>query len=178
MTLLTYSPSDVSVTYAGKPIQGFSNENIVRISRESPTYTSKRAMDGSVCITQQRHSKWQVKIYLAQSSSSNDFLSGVQQLLFENNTSVMEYLPLIIKDNSGNTMFFAKDVWIEEIPEISFNQSIDTREWVFMCNDVNYILGGNDPDTDLVTQLISGVSAVQQALQASSGIVKAVSGLF
>ena len=175
MTLLTYSPSDVSVTFAGKPIEGFSQDNMVRISRESPNYTSKRGMDGSVCVTQQRYSKWQVKIYLAQSSASNDFLSGVQQLVANNRIPIMEFLPLIIKDNSGNTMFFAKDVWIEQIPEISFNNSLDTREWIFMCNDVNYILGGNDPDLDLVTEAIAAAGAIQQELSVATSYVRSVS---
>ncbi|HET8689018.1 MAG TPA: hypothetical protein VFM18_20600, partial [Methanosarcina sp.] len=88
---------------------------------------------------------------------------------------IMEFLPLIIKDNSGNTVFFAKDVWIEQIPEISFNNSLDTREWTFMCNDVNYILGGNDPDLDLITEAIAAAGAIQQELAVATSYVRSVS---
>ena len=76
--MYTYSPSDISITFAGVPIEGFSSDNVVRINRIDPVYTSKRAMDGSVAVTKQKYSKWQVSIFLSQSSQSNDLLNGVQ----------------------------------------------------------------------------------------------------
>ena len=173
----TYSPSDVSVTYAGKPLEGFGEDSFVSISRELPLYTSKRAMDGSVSVTQQRYSKWNVRVSLAQSSPSNNFLDGMQKFLFENNVTVMEYLPLIIKDGSGSTMFFAKDVWIDSVPEQSFGAGVSLREWSFTCNDVYSIIGGNSEDLDSVTEALAAVNALYAGLKASSNVVRAVGGL-
>lgn len=172
--MYTYSPSDVSITFAGKSLEGFSDKDIVRINRESPLFTSKRAMDGSVCITKQKYSRWSVTVYLAQSSPSNDLLNGVQKLLFNSYIKEMSYLPLIIKDTSGNTMFFAKDVWIEQLPEINFGQDMSVREWVFMCNDVECIIGGNSEDLDNLTEALQAITTIQDGLAFSTSLIKSV----
>jgi hypothetical protein len=173
----TYSPSDISITFAGVPIEGFSSDNVVRINRIDPIYTSKRAMDGSVSVTKQKYSKWQVSIFLAQSSESNDLLNGVQKLLFSADIKELQYLPLIIKDNSGTTMFFAKDVWIEQLPELEFGQSLATREWVFMCNDVECIIGGNAEDLSGITEAVAVISLLQTAYEGSRNLVRIVRSL-
>jgi len=173
----TYSPSDISITFAGVPIEGFSSDNVVRINRIDPIYTSKRAMDGSVSVTKQKYSKWQVSIFLAQSSESNDLLNGVQKLLFSSDIKELQYLPLIIKDNSGTTMFFAKDVWIEQLPELEFGQSLATREWVFMCNDVECIIGGNAEDLSGITEAVAVISLLQTAYEGSRNLVRIVRSL-
>jgi len=172
--MYTYSPSDIGITFAGVNISGFSSDNVVRISRTDPLYTSKRAMDGTVAITQQRYSTWKVEIFLAQSSESNDLLNGVQKLLYENNIKLVQYLPLIIKDNSGNTMFFAKDVWIESLPELDFGQSLATRQWTFMCNDVECLIGGNADDPTFVTEALAALSAIQAGMSISSNAIKSI----
>jgi hypothetical protein len=173
----TYSPSDISITFAGVQIEGFSADNVVRINRIDPIYTSKRAMDGSVSVTKQKYSKWQVSIFLAQSSESNDLLNGVQKLLFSADIKELQYLPLIIKDNSGTTMFFAKDVWIEQLPELEFGQSLATREWVFMCNDVECIIGGNAEDLSGITEAVAVISLLQTAYEGSRNLVRIVRSL-
>lgn len=175
--MYTYSPSDISITFAGVPIEGFSSDNVVRINRIDPIYTSKRAMDGSVSVTKQKYSKWQVSIFLAQSSESNDLLNGVQKLLFSADIKALQYLPLIIKDNSGTTMFFAKDVWIEQLPELEFGQSLATREWVFMCNDVECIIGGNAEDLSGITEAVAVISLLQTAYEGSRNIVRTLRSL-
>ncbi len=175
--MYTYSPSDISITFAGVPIEGFSSDNVVRINRIDPIYTSKRAMDGSVSVTKQKYSKWQVSIFLAQSSESNDLLNWVQKLLFSADIKELQYLPLIIKDNSGTTMFFAKDVWIEQLPELEFGQSLATREWVFMCNDVECIIGGNAEDLSGITEAVAAISLLQTAYEGSRNLVRIVRSL-
>ena len=175
--MYTYSPSDISITFAGVPIEGFSSDNVVRINRIDPVYTSKRAMDGSVSVTKQKYSKWQVSIFLAQSSQSNDLLNGVQKLLFSADIKALQFLPLIIKDNSGTTMFFAKDVWIEQLPELEFGQSLATREWVFMCNDVECIIGGNAEDLSGITEAVAVLSLLQTAYEGSRNLARIVRSL-
>jgi hypothetical protein len=134
-------------------------------------------MDGTVSITKQKYSKWQVSIFLAQSSDSNDLLNGIQKLLFSSNIKAMQFLPLIIKDNSGTTMFFAKDVWIEQLPELEFGQSLAVREWVFMCNDVECIIGGNAEDLTGITEALAIVSLLQSAYEGSKSVVRTLRSL-
>lgn len=170
----TYDPSSVSITFAGKPLEGFVSDNFVSITRESPLYTSKRAMDGTVAITQQRYSRWTVKITLQQSSPSNNLLDGVQKIMFEKNITAMQFLPLIIKDHSGDTMFFAKDVWLEQVPEQSFGSGMGTREWLFVCNDVTSIIGGNSEDTDSVAEALQALGVILDVYSGSSNLLKTI----
>lgn len=171
----TYSPSDVSVTFAGKPLEGFvDNGTFVSITRESPLYSSKRAMDGSVAITQQRYSKWIVTISLAQSSPSNNFLDGMQKIMFEKNITAMQFLPLIIKDTSGDTMFFAKDVWIDQVPTQEFGSGLNERQWQFTCNDVTSIIGGNSEDKDFITEALQAAGLVLDVLGGSDLLTRSL----
>lgn len=175
--MYTYSPSDVSVTFAGINISGFSDKDVVKIKRESPLYSSRRAMDGTVEVTQQRYSRWSVTISLAQSSPSNDFLFAVQQFFAENRVMVMEYLPLIIKDNSGTTFFFAKDVWIEEVPEIAFKDTLETREWALMCNNVVCNIGGNTDSVGSITEVLAAFNTVQAVYTSASSAIRGIGAM-
>lgn len=174
----TYSPIDVGITFAGKPLEGFSDRSFIKIERQDPLYTSKRAMDGTVAVTQQKYSVWKVSLTLAQSSPSNNFLDGVQKLMFDNRMSEMSYLPLIVKDNSGSTMFFAKDVWLDTIPVQEFSNGMTYREWVFSCNDAFSILGGNSEDLDSITEALTAVNVLYGLSKASRSVVSAVGRVF
>ena len=74
-------------------------------------------------------------------------------------------------------MFFAKDVWIEQLPELEFGQSLATREWVFMCNDVECIIGGNAEDLSGITEAVAVLSLLQTAYEGSRNLARIVRSL-
>lgn len=174
----TYAPSEVTVAFAGKHFVGFSDGSFVRITRVDPLYTSKRAMDGEVSVTQQTKSIWKVTVTLQQTSETNSFLSGVQRILIEKNITAFRWLPLIIKDNSGSTMFFAKDVWIENVPETTFADDMQTREWVFACNEAVMNLGSNSEDEDDITKAIAAAGFLLDIAGNSSTFIKDIRRAF
>lgn len=170
----TYAPSEVTVAIAGKHLTGFADNAFVRITRENPLHTSKMAMDGSVSVTKQRYSKWTVTISLAQSSPSNNFLDGLQKILTEKNITAFQFIPLIIKDNSGSTMFFAKEIWLDSVPEQTFGSDMNLRDWVITCNNVESIIGGNAEDIDDVTKAIQAAGVILDVASSSSVFVKSI----
>lgn len=161
--MLTYSPTDVSITYGGKPISGFSDGSFITINRETKPFTHSRAMDGSLSVAVNRNSTYTVKITLAQSSPSNDYLNLVKDVLMKSlgkykpsvlnfiGNGILNRLPLIIRDKRGSTAFFAQDVFFDEEPDSSFSAGMETRTWVLRCYNVTYSIGGNDED--FITEL-------------------------
>ncbi len=81
-----------------------------------------------------------ITITLAQTSPSNDVLSGFMLL---DETKGAGVVPIICKDNSGRSTFFAATGWVQQPPEVEFGKEITEREWVFDCTDLDIFVGGN-----------------------------------
>jgi hypothetical protein len=140
-SLLNYSPSDVTVTVAGLySVTGYAEGTFIRITKDTQQVTTLRAMDGSMSRVKSPDTGWKVELTLAQSSSGNDILSTLWNV---DKVTGMGKFPLFIKDGSGSTMFMAATAWIEEVPDITFSNSMDTRTWRFAATDVIVNLGGN-----------------------------------
>jgi hypothetical protein len=158
-TLANYSPSDVTITVAGLySVTGFADGTFVRISKDTQQITTVRAMDGSMSRIKSPDTGWKVEITLAQSSSANDIFS-----VFWNVDKVtgLGKFPLFIKDGSGSTMFMAATAWIEQLPDVSFSNQMETRTWKFCATDVLVNIGGNDDNgSDLSSILGLGASVL------------------
>ena len=88
MTVATYSPSDVSVIYGLKPLNGFMDGSFITIHRETPLFSHQRSMDGKVALSMQRFSTYTVTLTLAQTSDSNQFLHSLQKLMMKSLTKI------------------------------------------------------------------------------------------
>ena len=152
----TYVPSDVDANILGITIEGWADGEFINISPESPSFTFKRAMDGTTQATLNKFQTYSVKFTLHQSSPSNTWLHLVYKLFRRYGLAFA--MPLLIRDKSGSTTFFATDVWIEKEPDSSFGTSLGTSTWEFRCNNASYTKGGNG-DNSLVVEIISAVTA-------------------
>ena len=65
-----------------------------------------------------------------QSSSVNDLLSAEREL-DRNTPGGTGGKALLVKDNSGTTLFSAETAWIQKPPTAELNREATTREWVF-----------------------------------------------
>lgn len=137
----TYSPIDVNASILGIDIEGFASETFINIDPDSPTFTYKRAMDGSSMAIINKFAAYNVKFTLQQSSPANTWL----HLLFNlfKTHGIQFAMPILIRDNSGSTTFFAKDCWFDKEPSTSFASTIGNVEWSIRCNKGSYTIGGN-----------------------------------
>lgn len=143
-SLLTYSPSDVTITVAGLySVTGYAEGTFIRITKDTQQVSTVRAMDGTVSRIKSPDTGWKVEITLAQSSSGNDIFSTLWNV---DKVTGMGKFPLFIKDGSGSTMFMAATAWIEEVPDIIFSNQMQDRTWRFAATDVIVNVGGNDKD--------------------------------
>ena len=191
MAVYHYSPADVSITFAGKSISGFPDSGaFIEISRETPLFSNKRSMDGQVEIVVKKYSTYKVTITLSQSSQSNEYLSylkslqqkrtkkakergliGISQLnsLFGNISSLVGKMPLIVKNSSGNALFFATDVWIETEPTVSYSDDITERVWQLRCFNSTHVIAGQESDDNLL-EALTAVEALSSGFEVVKGL--------
>lgn len=184
MTVSTYSPSDVSVIYGLKHINGFVDGSFISIKRETPVFSHSRSMDGHCAISVQKYSTYTVTLTLAQTSSSNQFLHSLQKTMMKSLTkldstspfsglsslsgikttvsNVISKLPFIIKDSSGNSVFFGTDVWLSEEPEVVYSAGMEGRTWTIKCLNASSSIAGNNDD-DLLAEL-AGIGAIAEGV--------------
>lgn len=158
-SLAQYSPSDVTITVAGLySVTGFAEGTFVRISKDTQQISTTRAMDGTMSRIKSPDTGWKIEITLAQSSSANDIFSVLWNV---DKVSGLGKFPLFIKDGSGSTMFMASTAWIEELPNITFSNQLETRCWRLGATDVIVNIGGNnDNGSDLSSILGLGASVL------------------
>jgi len=184
MAVSTYSPSDVSVIYGLKHISGFMEGSFVSIKRETPIFNHVRSMDGHCAISVQKYSTYTITLTLAQTSSSNQFLHSLQKTMMKSLTkldstspfsglsslsgikttvsNIISKLPFIIKDGSGNSVFFGTDVWLSEEPEVVYSAGMEGRTWTIKCLNASSSIAGNNDD-DLLAE-IAGIGAIAEGV--------------
>jgi len=191
MAVSTYSPCDVSVIYGLKHISGFMDNSFISIKRETPVFSHSRSMDGHCAISVQKYSTYTITLTLAQTSSSNQFLHSLQKTMMKSLTkldstspfsglsslsgikttvsNIISKLPFIIKDASGNSVFFGTDVWLSEEPEVVYSAGMEGRTWTIKCLNASNSIAGNNDD-DLLGEL-AGIGAI------AGGVADLVGGL-
>jgi len=138
----TYDPKAVSISANGIPIGGFADGTFVEIERSEDMFTKVVGADGETSRSKTNDRSGMITITLAQTSLSNDILSGLAYLDEVSNTGVF---PVLVKDNEGNAIFFSEQAWIKKVAPASFSKGIENREWVIECADLDPFPGGTSP---------------------------------
>lgn len=184
MTVATYSPSDVSVVYGMKHLNGFMDGSFISIKRETALFSHQRSMDGTLALAMQKYSTYTVTLTLAQTSDSNQFLHSLQKLMLKSLTkldstspfsglsslsgikttvsNVISKLPFIIKDGSGNSVFFARDVWLDTEPDVTYSAGMESRVWTIKCLNATNSIAGNG-EGDILAEL-AGIGAIAEGV--------------
>lgn len=140
MALSTYDPKKVTVLFGGVPIGGFADGVFINISRSNDSFTKHSGADGDLTRVKQNDKSGECVITLAQSSASNDYLTGVAIADELTNDGV---LPLLVKDLTGRSTFVSAFAWIKKPADSGFGKSIENREWTLDLSDLQMFVGGN-----------------------------------
>lgn len=156
--LNTYSPSDVIVSLAGiHTVTGYADGIFIRIMKEAKPFEKARAMNGEISRIYNDDDVFRVELTLMQSSSSNNYLSMLYNI--DAATRIGKF-PLFIKDTRGQTQFLSATTWIEQIPDVTFSNGMETRTWVFGCSDAAIMVAGNSAVSTVEEGLMIGTSAL------------------
>lgn len=152
MAVSLYSPKDVFVSIGGiYTVTGYADGTFVRITKDMKPFSKLRAMDGEMARMYNQDEGFRVELTLAQSSGTNNVLTMIYNI---DTATHMGKFPMIVKDSKGQTSFFAATAWIEQIPDVTFSNSMETRTWVFGCSGAAITIGGNGDTTLLEDSLL------------------------
>lgn len=141
MAVNSYDPKSVIITVGGVPISGFADGTFLEITADTPQFSKTVGADGFTTRVKSNNYGGVMTITLAQSSPSNDVLSGFLALDRAINAGVV---PVLVKDMSGSTLFFAGTAWIQQFPDVVFGNEINTRAWILDLADMEIFVGGNN----------------------------------
>lgn len=140
--VLTYDPKKNIIIYGGRQLTGFAEDDMIIIKPLGDGMQIYSGADGEVGRSVDPNRTFEVKVSLATSSKSNDYLSECYN---KDRRTGSYMLPLTIKDLSGSTLFFAKQAWVQNFPESKRGRKIDNQDWTFNTGQVNDpVIGGND----------------------------------
>lgn len=140
--VLTYDPKKNIIIYGGRQLTGFAEDDMITINPLGDGMQIYNGADGEVGRSVDPNRTFEVKVSLAISSKSNDYLSECYN---KDRRTGSYMLPLTIKDLSGSTLFFAKQAWVQNFPESKRGRKIDNQDWTFNTGQVNDpVIGGND----------------------------------
>jgi len=136
----TYNPKKVAVIAGGFAISGYADGEFVTITMDEDQFDLKVGTDGEGTRAKSNNNSATVKIMLMQSSDSNTILQS-----FWNSDKISDsgIFPLLIKDNSGRSLYAADQAWIQKQPEAKFGKTTDTREWIIRTDSLIPNEGGN-----------------------------------
>ena len=140
LTVRTYDPNQIIVSYDGVPLVGFAEGTFVTIKRSGDLFTKVRGADGGVDRVNNNNFDFEVSIHLKQVSPSNAVLSlaASADQLSNAGTGI-----LLIKDNNGSTLFTAAQAWVKKDPDVSYSDKMESREWTFDTGVGALLVGGN-----------------------------------
>jgi len=140
MSVKTYDPGSVSIVFAGIPFEGFADGTFVTVGRDNPSFNSIVGSDGEGARAKSNDQSGTATVTLMQSSVTNDLLSEVVR---QDELTGDGVHPLLIKDNSGASIYQAETAWLEKPADGEFAREITNREWVIKTDKLLVLTGGN-----------------------------------
>lgn len=140
MAVSTFDPKSVIIAVGGVPLSGYADGTFLEVAADNQQFSKTTGADGFTTRVKSNNNGATATVTLAQSSPSNDYLSGLAAADRLTSTGIV---PILIKDLSGSTIIFAGTCWIQQIPDASFGNEINNRSWVFDMAEADVFLGGN-----------------------------------
>ena len=140
MAAKTYDPSQVAIIVGGFQVTGFADGSFLTVERNADNFALYIGTDGEGTRAKSNNKSGRMTFTLAQSSDANAFLSA---LVTADELSNSGIVPVLVKDNSGTSLFSAETAWIVKHPAAEFGREIGTREWILETDSLAVFTGGN-----------------------------------
>jgi hypothetical protein len=137
-----YDPGRVTLVVNGQQITGFADGTFIKVSRMTPTFSSKAGAGGEVVRTRSRDKRGKIEITLLPSSSSNDFLSALLATDEQIAGGVGAIGASMLKELNGTTLASAETTWVTQPADLEFAVDPSNRAWVLECADLKMLVGG------------------------------------
>lgn len=139
MTVKTYQPDKVVVSYGGVPITGFAPDTFVSATRNNDTWSINVGSGGDATRTKSGDKSGRVELTLLAESASNAELEAQRALDELTGTGLR---PLFIKDLSGGDTITAGTAWPVKPPDQEKGNTGSNRVWIFETDNLEIINAG------------------------------------
>lgn len=136
-----YEAAQVMVIVGGVPMEGFTPDSFVEITYNTENFALQIGPDGTGSRSKTNDLSARITLHFQQTSPSNDVLTGL--FFADGESPVGAPVPMMIKDNSGRTLFVTETAWILKIPDVSFSTALSERAWMFETDALVPFVGGN-----------------------------------
>lgn len=144
MAVYTYSAEEVQIIVGGAKISGLADGTFVTVSRDEQAYNKVTGADGTTSRSRSGNRAGTITLTLQQTSPANDTLMAY---LAADEAADSGVVPVLIKDNSGNSLFASSAAWVQQMPDAGFSKEVSEREWVLDCARIDAFVGGNNSQT-------------------------------
>ena len=142
MPVSSYDPSFVSMFYGSIEITGWAEDAAINVEHDEDDWSLKVGVGGKGTRSKTSNRSATITATTMQTAAVNDLLSAAR-LLDINTPGGTGGSPLLIKDNSGTTLFSAETAWIQKPPSAELNREATGREWVFRTDNLVANHGSN-----------------------------------
>lgn len=140
MAVKTYDPSQVAIILGGFAMTGFADGSFVTVARNADAFALHIGTDGEGTRAKSSNKSGRITLTLSQSSDSNSILSGLATADELSNNGIF---PVLIKDNSGLSLYSAETAWIVKVPDSEFGRELGSREWIIETDNLVTFVAGN-----------------------------------
>lgn len=130
--VVTYSPSDVTITFGGYTLQGWDS---ISIRRQLPSFRQVNGIRGKNSRIRVRNTAAEILIELPQTSEANYVFQKIVELDEQIGTG---RIAITVKDALGSEVFSSSDAFIEGPADRQYNDSISGRTWKINCLTSTY----------------------------------------
>lgn len=142
MTAKVYDPEQISIALGNIILGGYADGEFIRIEPETAAFADVVGTDGEVSRSKSADRRASVTFSLMQTSSSNLLLSALvnADLAAPNGAGITD---LMIRDQNGSTLYRAAEAWIMEEPDVMYDRTATSRQWVIRAAKLIRVDAGN-----------------------------------
>lgn len=165
-SLPVYSAREVRVIW-GFPMDGFSGDNIVKMSYNSDLTTETVSADGKLATSVTPDRTGTITVELMATSESNRILSAL--LAYQNNqpnTAAILKTDFAVLDPSGSVLCYARQAYLKKAPEVGLGVETGTYEWTFCTEKLEFlnVPKGVKPDSAFIKKVEQIAGGITSAL--------------
>ena len=134
--------NEVQVSFAGIPIEGWADGDVLTLTREADAFGSVVGVSGSVARYKTNDNRCTVTLSLLSTSPVNAALSGIF-LADLNAPGGAGIGGFTIVDLNGSSLYAAGSCWISRPPDPTWSNEPRERVWTLQCATIRDFSGGN-----------------------------------
>lgn len=120
-------------------ISGFAQGNAIEIGYIDTPYNISYDLNYGTTRYRKNNYDAEATIVLVQASISNAVLSQLAALDRQSDTGIV---PLLVKDNKGDTLITSPACWVKEVTKVGFGDDNKDRTWVLHMHNAAIYDGG------------------------------------